>query len=102
MRGLAGSCAAKVRHLFGLCKNFEKIGDRSLPARTVSPLMPINCPINRRVKETKSQRDEESKRRRDEETKRGRVKETKRRRDEETKRKRGKEEKRKRKTKKTP
>ena len=42
-------------------------------ANKVSPLMSINClikcPINRRVKETKSQRDKGSKRRREEETK---------------------------------
>ena len=36
--------------------------------------MPINCLVNRRVEETKSQRDEESKRRRDKERKRGRDK----------------------------
>ena len=37
----------------------------TLPARNVSPLMPINClvncPINRRVKEIKSQRDKKKK-----------------------------------------
>ena len=42
-------------------------------SKKFSPLMPINClvncPINRRVKETKRRRDEERKRRRDEETK---------------------------------
>ena len=51
--------------------------------------MPFNCPINRRFKGTKIQRDkerkrqrvEESKRQRDKEIKRGRVKETKRQRD---------------------
>ena len=43
--------------------------------------MPINCLINRRVKETKSQRVKETKRQRDKESKRQRVKETKRQRD---------------------
>ncbi|MBS7395384.1 MAG: hypothetical protein KIG35_01705, partial [Prevotellamassilia sp.] len=34
--------------------------------KNFSPLMPINCLINRRVKETKSQRDKETKRQREE------------------------------------
>ena len=42
--------------------------------------MPINCLVNRRVKETKRQRDEETKRQRDEEAKRGRDKVIKRKR----------------------
>ena len=36
---------------------------------SISPLMPISCLVNRRVKETKSQRDEEAKRLRVEESK---------------------------------
>ena len=48
-------------------KDFKK---GALLARNVSPLMPINCLVNRRVKETKSLRDKETKRRRDEERKR--------------------------------
>ena len=48
---------------------------------SISPLMPISCLVNRRVKETKSQRDEESKRLRDKETKRQRQEERKRLRD---------------------
>ena len=47
-------------------------------ARKVSPLMLINCLVNRRDKGTKSQRDEEAKR--------GRGKERRRQREEETKR----------------
>ena len=42
--------------------------------------MPINCLVNRRVKETKRLRDEESKRQREEEGKRGRDKVIKRKR----------------------
>ena len=104
VKRLGGSSAAKVMHLFGLCKDFEKkgTGDRSLSrivslilntSRTirvqkqenVSPLIPINCPINRSVKETKRQRDKESKRRRVKETKGRRDKESKGQRDKETK-----------------
>ena len=86
VKRLGGSGGAKIRHLFGLCKDFEKKGqrDRSLSrivslilnnSRTIrvqnkifSPLMPINCLINRRVEGTKGQRDKESKRLRDKET----------------------------------
>ena len=39
--------------------------------------MPTNCLVNRRVEETKSQRDKETKRQRDKETKRQRDKESK-------------------------
>ena len=53
------------------------------PNKNVSPLMPINCLVNRRDKETKSQRDKERKRQRDKETKRQRDEETKRQRDKE-------------------
>ena len=48
--------------------------------------MPINCLVNRRVKETKSQRVKETKRKRDKKTKRQRDEEAKRQREEERKR----------------
>ena len=97
VKRLGGSGGAKVRHLFGLCRDFEKNREQvTVPhclinseqfannSRTirvqkqenVSPLIPINCPINRSVKETKRQREEETKRGRDKE-KRGRDKERK-------------------------
>ena len=69
--------------------NSEQFANNSCSKnKNFSPLMPVNCLINRRVKERKSQREEESKRLRDKETKRGRVKERKRGREEETKRQR--------------
>ena len=53
----------------------------ALPARNVSPLMPINCLINRRDKKTKRRRVKETKRQREEETKSQRDKVIKRKRD---------------------
>ena len=59
--------------------------------KNFSPLMSINCLINRRLKETKRQRVKETKSQRVKETKSQRVKETKSQRDKESKRQRVKE-----------
>ena len=70
--------------------NSEQFANNSRTIRVqkqenVSPLIPINCPINRSVKETKRQREEETKRGRDKESKSQKVKESKRQRVKETK-----------------
>ena len=99
VKRLGGSGGAKIMHLFGLCKDFEKKGTEGQVTfphclinseqiannscsknKNFSPLMPINCLINRRVEETKRQRDKGTKSQRDEETKRRRDKKIKRKR----------------------
>ena len=74
IKGSSEPFASSARVFSGFCLSFVQFLNNSCSRnKNFSPLMPINClvncPINRRVKETKRGRDKKTKRRRDEETK---------------------------------
>ena len=71
IKGSSEPFASSARVFSGFCLSFVQFLNNSCSRnKNFSPLMPINClvncPINRRVKETKRGRDKKTKRRRDE------------------------------------